>query len=142
MGNAFPHNYADAWDDERGMMWLEWGKDPEFITWPEQPTYKTLKLTTLLYDPEKYLSNKGSLRINIDVDITYEEANFVKDLFTQVYNLREFALMPSKDTEHEEGESIGEIQFKSVDQIVITHLQDIQSDTFDPRILVAIYNSL
>ena len=50
--------------------------------------------------------------------------------------------MPSKDTEHEEGESIGEIQFKSVDQIVITHLQDIQSDTFDPRILVAIYNSL
>ena len=37
---------------------------------------------------------------------------------------------------------LAQIQFKSVDQIVITHLQDIQSDTFDPRILVAIYNSL
>jgi hypothetical protein len=25
IGNAFPHNYADAGDDERGMMLLEWG---------------------------------------------------------------------------------------------------------------------
>jgi len=24
MGNAFPHNYADAWDDKRGMMILEY----------------------------------------------------------------------------------------------------------------------
>ena len=23
MGNSFPHNYADAWDDDRGMMVLE-----------------------------------------------------------------------------------------------------------------------
>ena len=51
---------------------------------------------------------KGSLRINIDADITYDEANFLKELFTQIYKLREFALMPSKDTEHEEGENIGE----------------------------------
>ena len=123
-------------------MWFEWGKEPEFITWPDQPTYKTIKLTLLLDDPEKYLSIKGNLRVNIDTDITYDEANFIKELFTRIYKLREFALMPSKDTEHEEGESIGQIQFKSVDQIVITHLQEIQSDTFDSRILVAIYNSL
>ena len=23
LGNAFPHNYADAWDDDRGMMILD-----------------------------------------------------------------------------------------------------------------------
>ena len=118
------------------------GTDPTFITWPEQPTYKTLTLTSLLDDPEKYLFVKGSLRINIDIDITYEEANFIKEIFTQIYKLREFALMPSKDSEHEDGETIGAIQFKSVDQIVITHLQEIRSDTFDSSILVAIYNSL
>ena len=28
VGNAFPHNYADAGDDARGMMILEWGQDP------------------------------------------------------------------------------------------------------------------
>ena len=30
-GNAFPHNFSDAWDDERGWMFLEWGKEPEFF---------------------------------------------------------------------------------------------------------------
>ena len=49
IGNAFPHNYSDAGDTERGMMWLEWDAEPEFITWPEQPTYYNLYLTILIY---------------------------------------------------------------------------------------------
>ena len=141
IGNAFPHNYADAWDDERGMMMLDWGHDPEFITWPDQPTYRTLTLSLLLEDPEKFLQKKTNARINLDIDITYEEANFLKELFTDIFKLRDFALLPTKDTEHEEG-VIGEIQFQSIDQIVISHLQNIESDTFDSRVLIAIYNSL
>jgi hypothetical protein len=141
IGNAFPHNYSDAWDDERGMMMLEWGNEPEFLSWPDQPTYRTLQLSTLLDDPEKCLQEKTSARISLDINITYDEANFLKELFTDIFKLREFALLPAKDTEHEEG-IIGEIQFQSVDQIVISHLHDIQSDTFDSRVLVAIYNSL
>ena len=142
IGNAFPHNYADAWDDDRGAMILGWGEEPNFFAWPDQPTYRTLRLTTLLNDPEKYLREKTHARIHLDIDITYEEANFLKDLFTETFLLREFSLLPGKDTEHEEGDIIGQIEFKSVDQIVISHLQDIQSDTFDPRVLIAIYNSL
>ena len=34
--------------------------------------------------------------------------------------------MPSKDTEHEEGESIGEIQFKSVDNLSLLHNFDLK----------------
>jgi DNA repair exonuclease SbcCD nuclease subunit len=141
IGNAFPHNYADAWDDERGMMMLDWGHDPEFIAWPDQPTYRTLTLSLLLEDPEKFLQKKTNARINLDIDITYEEANFLKELFTDIFKLRDFALLPTKDTEHEEG-VIGKIQFQSIDQIVISHLQNIKSDTFDSRVLIAIYNSL
>ena len=142
IGNAFPHNYADAWDDDRGTMILEWDNEPEFIAWPEQPTYRTLRLTTLLDDPRKFLKKKTHARINLDINITYEEANFIKDLFTDIFKLREFSLVPAKDIEHEEGNIVGEIKFQSVDQIVISHLQDIQSDTFDSKVLVAIYNSL
>ena len=141
IGNAFPHNYSDAWDDERGMMVLEWVSEPEFISWPEQPTYRTLKMSTLLEDPEAFLKHKTNARINLDIIITYDEANFLKELFTEVFKLREFALLPIKESEHEEG-VIGEIQFQSIDQLVISHLQDIQSETFDSRVLVAIYNSL
>ena len=31
LGQSFPHNYADAWDDERGMMILEWGGKSEYV---------------------------------------------------------------------------------------------------------------
>ena len=40
IGNAFPHNYADAGDNARGMMVLEWGQEPEFHSWPRQPLYR------------------------------------------------------------------------------------------------------
>ena len=34
-GNAFPHNYSDAWDDERGMMILDWDGTKQFIAEPD-----------------------------------------------------------------------------------------------------------
>ena len=50
IGNAFPHNYADAWDDERGMMILdeENNKEPEYLNWADCPKYRTVKLSQLL----------------------------------------------------------------------------------------------
>ena len=141
IGNAFPHNYSDAGDTERGMMWLKWDAEPEFITWPEQPTYYNLYLSGLLEDPEKYLQQKVSCRITLDIDLTYEEATYIKDLFTDIFKLREFALLPSQEIGDNIADS-GEIEFRSVDQIVIHELNAIDSSTFDTNILIAIYNSL
>ena len=53
IGNAFPHNYADAWDDDRGMMILEHGKKPEYRIWPDAPKFKTVKLMNP--NPNPYL---------------------------------------------------------------------------------------
>jgi len=44
MGNPFPHNFADAWDDERGMMLLDWGGKPEYKSWPDAPKFRILTL--------------------------------------------------------------------------------------------------
>ena len=52
-GNAFPHNYADAWDDNRGMMIFEWGSKPQYIAWPDAPSFKTINLTKLIEDPDR-----------------------------------------------------------------------------------------
>ena len=50
IGNAFPHNYADAWDDARGMMILDRENDaePRYIDWPDCPKYRTIKLSQLI----------------------------------------------------------------------------------------------
>ena len=48
IGNCFPHNYADAGDDDRGMMVLEWGGEPEYINWDNGPKYRVIKLSELI----------------------------------------------------------------------------------------------
>jgi hypothetical protein len=141
IGNCFPHNYADAWDDERGMMIQEWGKPPVYHNWPGAPRFRTLKLSELLESPETFMNNRTYLRVTLDKDVSYEEANFVKETFHSQYGCRELALIAEKNLDLTQ-EYSGDIKFESVDQIVSEQLLKIQSDTFDPALLLDIYRNL
>lgn len=141
-GNCFPHNYADAWDDERGMMVLEWGGEPKFISWPDQPRYRTYKLSELLDRADTELKPKMHLRVNLDIDITYEESNYIKETFTKTYKLREITLLPMKNNELDNLTGDSSIKFESVDQIVTRELSVIDTEFYDPKILLEIYRTL
>ena len=78
IGNCFPHNFADAGDDERGVMIMEWGKQPEYHAWPDQPTYRVLSLAHLIDHAASILRPKMHVRVELDIDISYEEANYIK----------------------------------------------------------------
>ena len=140
IGNAFPHNYADAGDNDRGYMFLEWDKEPVYVNWPECPKYVTCGLVQLIDDPAKYLDAYTYARIKLDVDISYEEATFIKENFMDKYKCREIQLVPIKEVEEEY--EAGEIQFESVEQIVISQLQTIESNTIDTETLINIYQNL
>jgi DNA repair exonuclease SbcCD nuclease subunit len=141
IGNAFPHNYADAWDDDRGMMILEHGNAPEYRVWPDAPKFKVVKLSQLLNDTDTIVKSKTYLRVNIDIPISFEEASFIKETYISQYDIRELTLIPEKK-EAEINNDISVEHFESVDQIVASQLTAIQSDTYDPKVLLAIYNSL
>ena len=141
MGNAFPHNYADAWDDDRGMMILEYGGEPKYINWPDMPRYITIKISQLLEDPEQYLKPKMYVRCTLDIKISYEEANFIRETFIDKYQLRELQLIPEQVEQAQQPTVEGQ-KFDSVDQIVIKQLQGVDSETYDKSILTAIYNDL
>jgi len=141
IGNAFPHNYADAQDDDRGMMLLEWGKEPEFKTWPGQPVYRTYKLSQIIDTPDTLLRDKMHCRVTIDLPITFEEANFIKEQFMPQYNLRELMLIPEK-VEVESNVAPIDLQFESVDTIVMNQINAIESDTYNKKLLLDIYNEL
>ena len=134
-------NYADAWDNDRGAMFLEWDKEPQYKIWADGPKYRVMNLSDLLKDPETFLDTECHVRVKIDVDITYEEANFIKEQFQQQYSLREISLLPHKQAE-DEIEFQGEIKFQSVDEIVLDQLAKIESESFDNHILMEIYNRL
>ena len=142
IGNAFPHNYADAGDDERGLTILEWGSAPEFHAWPDQPTYRVYGLANLIDNGATLLHPKMHVRVNLDIEISYEEANFIKETFIQQYNLREMALIPNKNSGVEEDMAPGEIKFESVDQIVTDQITNIESEFYDNKLLLKIYQTL
>lgn len=142
IGNAFPHNYADAGDDQRGMMILEWGEDPEFHAWPGQPLFRVYKLSDILDNPDGLLLPKSSVRVHLDIDISYEEANFIRETLIPKYNIREMSLIPMKLDQHSQDLAPGEVKFESVDQIIVDQITAIESDFFDPKVLLEIYRNL
>jgi DNA repair exonuclease SbcCD nuclease subunit len=142
IGNCFPHNYADAGDDQRGMMTLEWGQSPVFHSWSGQPLYKVLKLSQVIDHAPDLLARNMHVRVELDIDISYEEANFIKDTFVKDYSLREMALIPVKNNAVDTDMSPGEIKFESVDQIVTDQLTNIESEFYDPKLLLKIYQNL
>ena len=140
IGNAFPHNYADVADNERGAMFLSWGEEPIYVNWEECPKYVLIGLRELLEDPGKHLQSQTHARVKIDVNISYEEANFIRETFYENYKVRELQLLPVK--EEEEAFLGTEIKFESVDQIVISQLETIESNTIDTNVLIELYRDI
>jgi len=143
LGNAFPHNYADAWDDDRGMMILdrENNKEPEYLNWEDCPKYRTVKLSKLIDEADSFIKPNMYLRVNLDLPISYEEASFIKETFINQYNCREISLIPQKSLE-EISTQLDIQQFESVDQIVAGEIAAIDSDNFNKKTLMDIYNEL
>ena len=143
IGNAFPHNYADAWDDDRGMMILdrENAEEPEYINWPNCPKYRTVKLSQLIDEKDSLIKPNMYLRVTLDLPISFEEANFIKETFIKDYKCREITLIPQKNLEEMSSELDIE-HFESVDQIVSNEILAIDSDNFDKSLLLKIYNEL
>jgi hypothetical protein len=142
IGNCFPHNFADAGDDARGMMILDWGSDPEYLAWPDQPQYRVLNLSDVIDRPTELLAPRMHVRVALDIGISYEEANFIKETFVKDYNLREMALIPNKNSAVDTDMAPGEIKFESVDQIVTDQITAIESEFYDPKLLLKIYQNL
>ena len=143
IGNAFPHNYADAWDDKRGMMILdrENNKEPKYINWEDCPKYRTTTLSKLLDPKQDIIKSKMYLRVTIDVPISYEEASFIKETFINQHKCREISLIPQKQVE-EISTELDIQQFESVDQIVAGEISAIDSDQVNKKTLMDIYNDL
>jgi DNA repair exonuclease SbcCD nuclease subunit len=143
IGNAFPHNYADTWDDNRGMMILDKENDaePQYINWNNGPKYRTLSLSRLIDEKNTIMQSKMYLRVTLDLPVSYEEATFVKETFINDYDCREFTLIPQKQIE-EINTELDISQFESIDSIVSNEILAIDSQNYDKKTLLDIYGEL
>lgn len=142
LGSPFAHNYADAWDDDRGAMFLEWGGEPVYVNY-DGPRYIRINLSDLIDAPEDYLNDKTYCRAMLDVPISYEEANFIKETFITQFNPRELSLLPIKKDELSQDPALdSDFSFKSIDQIVYDQISSVESDLVNHKLLLEIYNQL
>lgn len=144
-GNCFPHNFSDTWDDARGIMILEHGKDPYFVQWEDAPKYRTFTLSDLLSDPSYYIQDNVIAKVQVDIPVTMDEISFIRELFCTIHKVREFNVVTNRKALMEE---IGENSVdhtdstETVDEIVLKQISEIDSPMFEKELLMQIYMSL
>ena len=110
------------------------------LPWAKCPKYVMTGLKELLDRADDILDAQTHARVKLDVNISYEEANFIRETFAEKYKVRELQLLPIK--EEEEIFDGVDIQFESVDQIVIQQLETIESNLVDTQKLISIYREI
>ena len=86
IGNAFPMDYSDANDTNRGMAVYDFRTDDvKYINWPECPKYIKTKLSDVLKNPSKVLDENARVKVVVDQEISLSENNEIKKLLTEKY---------------------------------------------------------
>jgi hypothetical protein len=150
IGNTFPMDYGDAGDDQRGMCFYDVAKnDVSFVNWEEAPSYHRVVLSDLTSGKCNFKA-KARVHCTVDTEISYTEAQAIRETMIESYQLREFQLEEDRKLKRElleednaDGVDFGEIT--SVDDLVVKSLQTIESDVssgIDPEFLVEIYKNI
>ena len=116
-------------------------KEPEYVNWADCPKYRTTTLSKLLDPDSNIIKPNMYLRVTLDLPISYEEAQFIKETYINNHQCREITLIPQKHIE-EINTDLDIEQFESVDQIVSNEIQAIDSEQFNKKLLLDIYNEL
>jgi hypothetical protein len=101
-----------------------------------------LGLSSIIDNAPTLLAPDMHVRVQLDIEISYEEANFIKETFIRDYQLREMALIPNKNAGVDTDMAPGEVKFESVDQIVTDQITNIESEFYDNKLLLKIYQNL
>lgn len=143
IGNAFPGDFGDANDFERGMATYEFDTDAlVFTDWAECPKYVSATLSDIMEAPKKFLIEDSRVKCAVDMDLTYEESTTMKEKFMKKYKLREFAMQESSDhaelLENTDFDLTG-FETESTTNIVKEMLRQVKGEKIDPVKLVKIY---
>jgi len=141
IGNTFPHDYNDVNDDDRGMMLLEWGCEPEYLKWPDAPNYRKLTLSQLLEEPDQWIDHKSYVHVEMDVTPSFEDMAYIKEEIKNEYNPRELKFTSLVDDEVLLNFD-GDINFETVDTVVLSHIDSIESVNIDKEMLKILYLGL
>lgn len=147
MGNPFPTSYSDANDDNRGFATYDFrNNEMLFDVWDDAPSYKRIKLTTLL-EKGFELNDRTYARVIVDVPLTYEESAEIQKDFMRTYNPRDFSLEESHEladvvTDSSSSQKWNTEEGITVDEMIVDMFRDVDSEHIDNDTLIAVYTDL
>jgi hypothetical protein len=116
-------------------------EEPKYLNWPDCPKYRTTTLSKLLDPDSDIIKPNMYLRVTLDLPISYEEAQFIKETYITQHGCREITLIPSQQDE-EIHTDIDISTFESVDQIVTKEISAIDTENYNKSVLLGIYDEL
>ncbi len=146
IGNAFPTNFGDTGDINRGMATYKLAsKELKFVDWSDCPKY-TNTTVSALSQQKLALHSNSRVRCVCDIPIEFDESVQLKEYFTKKYNLREFTL---EESSHNQTILTGAGELKlddthptnTSDQIN-NMLLNIDSNVIDSKLLSSIFMNL
>jgi DNA repair exonuclease SbcCD nuclease subunit len=143
IGNCFPHNYSDVDDTERGLVILEWNKEPKFVNWKNMPFYTKINLSEALNKEfANIVRKKTYMKLLIDIDLSFEESLYLKEKLMEDYKCREVQLIPMNLKTDEL--NFENFEVKTVDQVVIEGLKNLKNveSNYNVDFLIEIYEEL
>jgi len=142
VGSPFGHNYADAWDFDRGMGTLEWGEDIKYIDY-NGPKYISCNLSEINDKAINHVDENTYIKVVVDIDTSYENTYYLREILTNQYNVREIR-MENRSISINEIENTQEVDdvHDNVDQIILNRLSNIETESYDKELLAEIYKGL
>lgn len=141
IGNPFPHNFNDAWDDARGYVLMEWDQEPTYVNWLDAPKFRTANMSDVLEDPHYYLGERVTAKVHIDTELTAEEISYIRETYRAYFKMNDFKTTGAKASAISLGND-DDIQVESVDQVVVEQINALDTNSLDKNLLVEIYDSV
>lgn len=146
IGNAFPHDFNDVGDTERGMMTLEWGKEPIYHNWPSAPKYIRTKTTVLFNQIEEFglppnFDKNTVVECWDDTDLSTTDSLEITEAMQE--QVRDFRLRFPRRINESVTDTDMDDEGKNADQMIVEFLHhlDTEGSKFNPEILVELYKN-
>lgn len=130
IGNTFPMDFGDSGDTARGMMVFDHVTDElDFTDWTNGPTYLKTTLSSALAD-DWLIQPSDRMRVicTNDIELSYSEAQVVKETLKEQYKFREFKLEENYTARKEalEDTVVEDMGSFTLDEFVVTALESIK----------------
>ena len=126
-------------------MIIDHVSEPTFLEWPDAPTYRDIKYTDFVTKEPHVCKKNGTIKIYLDELIDTQQMGEIRDRLKQ-NGIRDVIFAPIKtsvnDIDENAVEQALEAQETKLDNIVISQLQAVKSDTLDTELLVQLYLDL